>query len=105
MTKDKLKQEIVMLNQELKDYSDLFDLQQTRMKAAVAMWQAATGSARLPDLGDLLEWFLKNCTQNKRVLEIVDACFHRYASSYRNDAKKYAMELMNSKPNTSREAR
>ena len=39
-------------------------------------------------------------TENKRVLEIVDACFHRYASSYRNDAKKYAMELMNSKPNT-----
>ena len=31
----------------------------------------------------------------KEVLEIVDSCFHAYASYYRTDAAEYANELMN----------
>lgn len=30
----------------------------------------------------------------EQVLEIVDSCFHFYASSFRNDAKEYTMEIM-----------
>ena len=34
----------------------------------------------------------------REVLEIVDSCFHCYASSFRNDAKKHAQELMSGEP-------
>ena len=39
MTKGELEQEIVMLRQELQDYSDSLDLQRTRMSDAISMWQ------------------------------------------------------------------
>ena len=46
----------------------LFDLQQTRMKEAVAMWREATGKQdTIPDLGTLLKWIinqLKKCRSN-----------------------------------------
>ena len=31
------------------------------------------------------------------VLEIVDSCFHCYASSYRSDAKEYAQKIISKK--------
>jgi hypothetical protein len=62
MTKGEMKQEIGMLQQELQDYSDLFDLQQTRMKEAVALWQKATGEKYLPDLGVLLGWLIRKAS-------------------------------------------
>lgn len=58
MTKSEMRQEIVTLRQELREYSDLFDLQHTIMKKATAMWQAETGNKCLPDLGTLLEWLM-----------------------------------------------
>jgi hypothetical protein len=33
----------------------------------------------------------------KEVLEIVDSCFHCYASSYRRDAKEYAQNIISRK--------
>jgi len=33
-------------------------------------------------------------TTREEILELVDNCFHAYASSYRNDAREYAIELM-----------
>lgn len=33
----------------------------------------------------------------KEVLDIVDSCFHCYASSYRGDAKDYAQKIIASK--------
>ncbi len=106
MTKDKMKQEILSLQQELQDYSDLFDLQQTRMKEAVALWQKATGEQYLPDLGTLLEWLMRRTEPDtKQILQIVDKCFHAYASDHRRDAAEYALELINLKPNTTHQAR
>ncbi len=32
---------------------------------------------------------------NERTLEIVDACFHAFASSFRQDAKEMAEEMLN----------
>jgi len=58
MTKGELLQEVAMLKQELQEYSDLFNLQQTRMKEAVALWQKTTGEQYLPDLGSLLKWLI-----------------------------------------------
>lgn len=41
------------------ELSELFDLQQTRMERARALWQAATGNDHTwPDLGKLLDWLL-----------------------------------------------
>jgi len=83
------------LEQELQELRDLFDLQQTRMEDAVALWQAATGNTCLPDLGVLLKWLMDRAEVSEaRVLEIVDACFHWYASSYREAGKKHALKLL-----------
>ena len=39
--------------------NNLFDIQQTRMKKAVRMWRKDTGKKdTIPDLGDLLDYFL-----------------------------------------------
>lgn len=51
--------EIDKLEAELGEYRRLFDLQESRMKKAIKLWQKATGKTdTLPDLGDLLDWLM-----------------------------------------------
>ena len=47
------------LQADLTEYRELFELQERRMKKAIALWQKATGRHDvLPDLGALLEWLM-----------------------------------------------
>jgi hypothetical protein len=49
----------------------IFDLQQTRMREATALWRAEDPEGRalvLPDLGDLLEWLMKRGEVDRQAL-------------------------------------
>ena len=53
--------EVETLREELAGYTALFDLQQTRMQTATALWQQEAPDERAnvwPDLGVLLTWLL-----------------------------------------------
>ena len=66
----------------------LFDLQQTRMNKAVAMWRKATGKEdTLPDLGDLLEWLMGVIKQETGTLT---PNLNRYLS--KRDIERHAKE-------------
>lgn len=50
------------LKEEIEDYKSTFDLQTKRMEAAVKVWRKAnniSSDTLFPDLGRLLEWFIK----------------------------------------------
>lgn len=60
--RDQLRAEVARLRAELKTFEQLFDLQQTRMCRATALWRAESPADRalvLPDLGDLLDWLIE----------------------------------------------
>ena len=66
----------------------LFDLQQTRMNEAVAMWRKATGKEdTIPDLGDLLEWLMGVIKQETGTLT---PNLNRYLS--KRDIERHAKE-------------
>jgi hypothetical protein len=53
--------EIETLREELAGFTALFDLQQTRMQTATALWRQEAPDVRAnvwPDLGELLTWLL-----------------------------------------------
>ena len=53
-----LKMQLLAAEQELKDFSALFDLQHKRSVEADKLWQHDTGEKYLPDLGELLRYFM-----------------------------------------------
>ena len=53
-----LKMQLLAAEQELKDFSELFDLQHKRSVEADKLWQHDTGEQYLPDLGELLRYFM-----------------------------------------------
>lgn len=53
-----LKLQLLAVQQELNDFSALFDLQHKRSIEAVELWQADTGENYHPDLGELLRYFM-----------------------------------------------
>ena len=53
-----LKMQLLAAEQELKDFSSLFDLQHKRSVEANKMWQKDTGEKYFPDLGELLRYFM-----------------------------------------------
>lgn len=44
---------------------------------------------------DLCEMYVKTDMMKDKVLKIVDACFHAYASNYRNEAREMALRILN----------
>lgn len=53
-----LKMQLLAAEQELKDFSALFDLQHKRSVEADKLWQNDTGEQYRPDLGELLRYFM-----------------------------------------------
>ena len=53
-----LKMQLLAAEQELKDFSELFDLQHKRSVEADKLWQKDTGEQCNPDLGELLRYFM-----------------------------------------------
>ena len=53
-----LKMQLLAAEQELKDFSELFDLQHKRSVEADTLWQHDTGEQYYPDLGELLRYFM-----------------------------------------------
>ena len=53
-----IKMQLLAAEQELKDFSELFDLQRERSVEANKMWQHDTGEKYFPDLGELLRYFM-----------------------------------------------
>ena len=53
-----LKMQLLAAEQELKDFSALFDLQRERCAEANKLWQHDTGEKYLPDLGELLRYLI-----------------------------------------------
>lgn len=53
-----LKMQLLAAEQELKDFSELFDLQHKRSVEADKLWQHDTGEQYHPDLGELLRYFM-----------------------------------------------
>ena len=53
-----LKMQLLAAEQELKDFSELFDLQRTCSIEANKMWQHDTGEKYFPGLGELLRYFM-----------------------------------------------
>ena len=53
-----LKMQLLAAEQELKDFSALFDLQHKRSVEADKLWQHDTGEQYRPDLGELLRYFM-----------------------------------------------
>jgi hypothetical protein len=53
-----LKMQLLAAEQELKDFSALFDLQHKRSVEANKLWQNDTGEQHNPDLGELLRYFI-----------------------------------------------
>lgn len=63
---DQLRQQIVGLQEDLRDYEALFSLQTSRMQRATKVWQLETGHPDvLPDLGKLLDWLLSKCEEEE----------------------------------------
>ena len=50
--------QLLAAEQELKDFSELFDLQHKRSVEADKLWQHDTGKKYFPDLGELLRYFM-----------------------------------------------
>ena len=53
-----LKMRLLAAEQELKDFSELFDLQHKRSVEADKLWQHDTGEQYRPDLGELLRYLM-----------------------------------------------
>ncbi|MDX9972261.1 MAG: hypothetical protein RBU21_04620 [FCB group bacterium] len=53
-----LKMQLLAAEQELKDFSSLFDLQHKRSVEANKLWQHDTGEKYFPDLGELLRYLM-----------------------------------------------
>lgn len=53
-----IKMQLLAAEQELKDFSALFDLQHKRSVEADKLWQHDTGEQYRPDLGELLRYFM-----------------------------------------------
>jgi hypothetical protein len=53
-----LKMQLLAAEQELKDFSELIDLQHKRSVEADKLWQHDTGEQYRPDLGELLRYFM-----------------------------------------------
>ena len=53
-----IKTQLLAAEQELSDYSSLFDLQRQRSVEANKLWQKDTGEQCNPDLGELLRYFM-----------------------------------------------
>lgn len=71
---------IIRLEGKVKELEALFALQRTRMDEATKMWQKATGKADvLPDLGDILAWFMERIEE----LEKDIASYVKYGEEYR----------------------
>ena len=51
------------LEAENKELKELFDLQHKRSLEADQLWQESTGETCMPDLGKLLDWFMKKQKQ------------------------------------------
>ena len=58
MKRTPLKMQLLAAEQELKDFSELFDLQHKRSVEADKLWQHDTGEKYSPDLGELLRYFM-----------------------------------------------
>lgn len=55
----KLKAENATLKAEIKEYNSLIELQRKRTVDASRLWQGAHGKSEFPDLGELIEWLMK----------------------------------------------
>ena len=55
--------QIESLQAENKELKELFDLQHKRSLEADQLWQESTGETCMPDLGKLLDWFMKKQKQ------------------------------------------
>ncbi len=53
-----LKMQLLAAEEELEDFSALFDMQRKRSAEANKLWQHDTGEKCLPDLGELLRYFM-----------------------------------------------
>ena len=68
--------DVTALQAENKELKELFDLQHKRSLEADQLWQESTGETCMPDLGKLLDWFMKKQKQlqaeNKELKEEVE---------------------------------
>jgi len=93
----------VAAEQELKDYSSLFDLQRQRSVEANKLWQKDTGEQCNPDLGELLRYFMAQ-------RDLLDKFYWllregKYAGDEYTDAMEQYERKDFCRSNTSREAR